>query len=532
VVVVCTWLALFLIAFFLVKPNLSSPGLYYDEAVFGGMAKDFLTGHVHGQHMPDSEVVHFSGRPFPIFVQRYLGARDCWMLMPALKIFGSSVPVLRGATFCWAMAALLLFALAVARLGGWPIAIVFSVLLAFDPTFFFLSVWDWGAAVPSLVCRAAFFFFAVSWWQNRRGLYAFLTGLVAGLGFFNKVDFVVALAAILVALAVCYGKAAWAALRAHPRHAVLFLAGCVIGAGPMLFHLIHVLEPVFSGSGPAFGSELPEKWRTLMAMADGSYFYRLMSVGGRFNAMYEKPANMPALFPGILVAGLVAFFASARRSKSGIDPGRAMLALGLAIGLTTVGLFVVPGAVRLHHAVLVYPLPHLALAAGIVCCWPGPASSPRRRLVVSAAIVGAICCLLGTNAVAIARTQKLVRDTGGRGWWSEQLDEFCRRYRDRTDLTIVSLDWGFDEQLMFLTDGPRLVEPFWTFGESIPLQDPDPSTLYLVHSEEYSLSVYSVQYLRDAEAARDEVQLQCFSDRQGHPAFCSLGFPPLMRPAD
>src|SRR5438309_11539973 len=79
----------------LARQNLSVPGLYYDEAVFAGMAKDFVTGQVHGQHMPDHQVITLAGRPFPLFVQTYLGALKSWMLVPAFRIFGSSVAVLR-----------------------------------------------------------------------------------------------------------------------------------------------------------------------------------------------------------------------------------------------------------------------------------------------------------------------------------------------------------------------------------------------------------------------------------------------------
>jgi hypothetical protein len=38
---------------------------------------------------------------------------------------------------------------------------------------------------------------------------------------------------------------------------------------------------------------------------------------------------------------------------------------------------------------------------------------------------------------------------------------FCRQNKNHADITIISLDWGFNEQLAFLTDAPKLVEPFW-----------------------------------------------------------------------
>src|SRR6476646_1751748 len=81
------WLLLAAAVVLFAQQNLSVPGLYYDEAVFAGLAKDFVTGHVHGQHMPDHQVVTVAGRPFPLFVQTYLGALKSWMLIPAFQIF-------------------------------------------------------------------------------------------------------------------------------------------------------------------------------------------------------------------------------------------------------------------------------------------------------------------------------------------------------------------------------------------------------------------------------------------------------------
>ena len=61
VILLSFWLALAAMTTLLARQNSSVPGLYYDEALFAGMAKDFVTGHVHGQHMPDHEVVTFLG---------------------------------------------------------------------------------------------------------------------------------------------------------------------------------------------------------------------------------------------------------------------------------------------------------------------------------------------------------------------------------------------------------------------------------------------------------------------------------------
>jgi len=67
ILLLAVWAVLVTAIVLLAKQNLSVPGLYYDEAVFAGLAKDFITGHIHGQHMPNNEVAVFLGRPFPVF---------------------------------------------------------------------------------------------------------------------------------------------------------------------------------------------------------------------------------------------------------------------------------------------------------------------------------------------------------------------------------------------------------------------------------------------------------------------------------
>src|SRR5439155_20622634 len=180
------WVVIALAMTWLARQNLSVPGLYYDEAVFAGMAKDFITGHVHGEHMPDHQVVRLAERSFPLFIQTYLGVLKGWMLIPAFRIFGSTVAVLRSTNLFWELIALLFLMLATWRWLGLAAALIAGVLLAFDPTYFFFSVLDWVVVVPSLVCRCACLYFAVRWNQLRKLRDAFFVGLLAGLGFFNK----------------------------------------------------------------------------------------------------------------------------------------------------------------------------------------------------------------------------------------------------------------------------------------------------------------------------------------------------------
>jgi hypothetical protein len=507
------WLLLAAVGVLFAKQNLSLPGLYYDEAVFAGLAKDFVTGHVPGQHMPDHEVMTLAGRPFPIFVQTYLGALKCWMLIPAFQIFGSTFAVLRGSNLFWQLIALLLLMLGTRRWLGLGTAVIAGALLAFDPTYLFISMLDWGVAVPSFVCRCACFLFAIRWRQMHKLRDAFLVGLFAGFGFFNKADFVIFLIAIAAAALICYWRTLRAAIRGYSGSVALAALGFAIAAGLMLVRIPRMLTLTISGRHPNAPGEFGVKLKTMLSMYDGTHFYRLMNVGGVFERMYDGVAGPRAAIGIALMLALLTF--AFVFDKSLADARRIIFLIVSAI-LITLGVFFLPDAVRIHHAVLVFPLPQLIIGAVIGLVWN---SGRLQRTIALVAVT--LVCLSGLRS--IAATQKLIQETGGRGRWSESLNQFCRENRNRSDLTIVSLDWGFNEQLMFLTDGPQLSEPFWQFNQTLPQLPTDANYIYLAHPAEYSVLKYDVAYLNQLQKGGAN-EITPHLDRQNEIAFYTIRF--------
>ena len=151
-------------------------------------------------------------------------------------------------------------------------------------------------------------------------------------------------------------------------------AGFLLGAGVMLFKMPKILRGPLSGANPSAPGELGEKLHTMLALYDGSYFYRLMNVGGVFEKMFSEPVNwLPIFGSGVVVAGIVCA-ATKTRNSSDRTRKRVGLFFLVAIVLVILGVILLPGAVRIHHAVLVYPLPQLiiAIAASISLAGPSP----------------------------------------------------------------------------------------------------------------------------------------------------------------
>jgi 4-amino-4-deoxy-L-arabinose transferase-like glycosyltransferase len=516
------WLLVAILVVALSRQNLSTPGLYYDEAISGGLAKDFVTGHAH-PHMSNVQLWNISGRPFPLFVQSYYGALKSWLLIPPIAVFGPTLAVLRLTSLACALVALLFFVLGVRLWLGLPAAIVAGALFVTDPTCFFLSLLDWGPAIPPLLCRCAAFYFALAWWRSRKAGYLLLASFFLGLGLFHKADFAAFLAGTGVAVACFYGMQLLSVLRARPSLIAVYSLGFVLGSWPMIWRLPQI---VASAAPRQVGlGELKEKLQTWAALYDGSYIERLMSSGGLFGEMYKHSSNVHSLLWFVLPIAMVVLLVICifpQRSKERRVAG--CLLLGFV--LTTAGIFVMPGAVRIHHAVLAYPFPQLIIAAACTFLWQRRSSGLVQR-GTQVAILMTLLILLASQIQAIRTTEQLLGKTGGRGWWSNALDDFCRQNADRADLTIVSLDWGFNEQLAFLTNGPKLLEPFWAFTtskEALPELPRDPQYVYLAHSPEYSLLRYDLLYL-DAARSDGHAEIQPYSDRQGQIVFYTIRFP-------
>ena len=520
------WLVVSIVVTCFATRELSAPGLNYDEAVFGGLAKDFLTGKPHGRHMPGIMVVDLGGRPFPVFVQSYLGAVKSWLLMPGFAVFGSSVPVLRLTTCGWGLIGLWLFMLWARRLLGLPAALIAGPLLGLDPAYFFMTVHDWGSVALSFLCRFAGFGLLLLWWQGRKWRQLFLATLFFGLGFFNKVDFIVILLGCGLALLLTHRKEMVSAIKAAPGKVALGGQGFLLFAVPMMvlragLILRHVrIAPAETG--------LAEKARIVLAMYDGSYFWRLMDAGGRFDKMFEGSSAVWSPFGlAFLLASVFLVVEVARHFRTD-SQCRLLLFLLLSAVFGTVGFLLLPGANRIHHALLVYPFPHLIITAALVRLWRRPPAPTGGGSIRRVLVAGAGLMLIAGHLFAIQRTGRLIQETGGRGWWSNALDEFCNDVKDRADLTIISLDWGFNEQLLFLTDGPRLSEPFWRLApnEKFRFTLP-PDTIYLVHPRDYTYfhpALQIFEYLQPTDS-RSAIIRTC-RDRENQVAFYAIQFAP------
>ena len=524
--VVAAWLALALVAFAIAAPRVQAPGLYYDEAFLGQQAKDFFEPGRGVAHPGSTREVELFGRSFPLRNAVYLGSLKSQLLIPVFALFGADVMVLRLATLATSLVALLFVMAWARRVLGTAAALLGGVLVASDPTGWFLSLHEWGPFTTLLLCRAAGFWLVTLGWLERRPLAVALGGLWLGLGIYARADFLVVLAGAGLALALVRPDVVREALGARRRLLVGLAAAIALGAAPMLVSAGDLLA---TSASPVLGrrGDLAEKLRVLRSLADGSHFHRLMQVGGRFERSFEVEA--PAGGFGLALAACAGFalVQGALRLRRRERPGAAAFLL-LASLFVTAGTLALPGAVRAHHLLNALPLPQLLVAQIAVACWRSVSGRRPAGWAVRSALALAAVALLAGNAARIRDTYALVTATGGRGWWSDALREPAAELESDARRRGVSLDWSFHEPLLFLTHRAKLVEPIWGIRAAARAEGEwrfagAAGDVYFVHDREWDLFGFGPAFLAAARALAvrrpDALEVRAHRDRAGGIAF-------------
>lgn len=538
----CGFLAVCIVVAGLAMRQLEVPGLNYDEVIQAEPARQFLRADGRPSEIPGLESARWLGRWFPLMTQPYMGALKSQALIPIFAAFGATPTSLRLTTLAWGLVGVLLAMLWARRLLGLPVALLTGAFVAFDPSFVFVSRHDWGSVALALICRCGGLYFGFSGWTGRSAARLFLAGLLLGLGLYNKIDFGIFLAAAGVGLAVAATAATRRAL-ISPRRGLPVVLGFALGAAPMAIALngaVRASRALIRRRGGA-ATDWSEKLHAVETTLDGSYFHRLMLSGGSFEDMFDVEAAAAGPFLWIFLASVVFLgIRSWTRWRRGLGGDDAASRGGSFLLVTTVlslaGMLLMPGADRIHHVLNAYPFPQLTVAMAVIELWrlggERSALSDASRAGTAlrgAAVVTAGCVLAGGLWVSL-RTLDTLRETGGRGRWSDALTRFAVDLENRPRAVVVSLDWGLDGPIRFTAPDHRFVEPIWKLqkarrrGETWS-QDGTAHHEYLLYEDPFALFDFGASFL---DAVRGlppgSATIHRHLDRRGDPVFLSVRF--------
>ncbi|MGE4605627.1 MAG: glycosyltransferase family 39 protein [Myxococcota bacterium] len=510
--------------------ELDRPGLYYDEIIQVEPSVRFLTADPSPHAIPGASQIRVASRWFPVMTQPYMGALKSQLLIPFLAIFGTSPASLRLTTLAWSLVGVLLMMSWARNALGLSVALIAGALVVLDPNFLLVSRHDWGSFGLGFVFRCGALLLITQAFRQRGvgGLKLVAGGALLGLGIYNKIDFGVALIAAVLALLAVRPRLP-AEILASPRRAILIVLGAVLGAAPILASLPQTLATTRKALARSAGvSDFDEKWNTLVAMFDGSYFHELMLSGGVFKEMFETDGT-GSLFPILFGLSLLWVATGTWRGLRSGEPHRTRAFVALCSVLIPLGVLLTPRAIRIHHALLAVPFPQLLVAIAAVDVWnTTPKTTTARHWMRAVAVLGVATAIFGSLRVDLA-TLGTIHETRGRGRWSDAIGRFSAdlRSHDATP-TAVSLDWGLYLPLRFADRSLTLIEPIWQLGAQLGAQRPwtfegSERHVYLLFEPQFAVFRYGQQFLEAvARLPEDRVEIRHHSDASGDPVFVSV----------
>jgi hypothetical protein len=429
----------------------ASVGLQYDECLQ-------LAGAVHVLESPNAPPafaypraawIPLGERWWPLVVIPYAGAVKAYLLLGPFALLGTSAAV------CRLVAALILAGgiwgfsrLLRTELTGAQAAAV-GAILAIHPALLLHCLYDNGT-VGMWILLTGLLAAAVE--RHRRkptAASAFGVGLLAGIGVWNRANFVWLLAAALIAVLVVYGR------RILPGGRDLFYAGlgAALGVAPLLLYQVASKGEIFR---TFLAGRSDEAVATLVARRVGMLRETLLlDLENRQIWGGASPPAWQSLWLLFLLGVSCAICLLPRRggetAASRFRRASALCLLLFLVLMLTSRLNVSP-----HHLVTAVPLAAVVVVAGL-----GVLAEQRRAARPALLAAGLLFAALAVHWNATAARQ--MRSTGGVGSWSDAIsrvaEDLAARHPGRE---VLVLDWGLATNLSVASAGRVPVrEVFW-----------------------------------------------------------------------
>ncbi|MCX7670799.1 MAG: glycosyltransferase family 39 protein [Anaerolineae bacterium] len=561
----------------LAVPQLSLPGLHYDEAKEAGLnAMQLLTGQPITAFR--DATIGIGRWRLPLMVQDYIGALNVILALPFLALGGLNVPALRALPIALAALTLVITGKVAWRLGGPVAGLIAMALLAVNPTFVFWS--RQGIFVTNLTALLfmASLWTAWRWWQTRRPADLWWTAFLWGLGLYAKLLFVWAIGALTAVMVVAWGWQRKAGPSpGHPpfppertawRVGLIALGCFVLPLVPLIVFNLQTggtLISIFSNLGQSYyGVNNRAYWPNLLTRL-GQLATLLR--GDHLWYLGEVYANRWAPWLAAASAGSAAvLWAWAHKTPRprAADRGLAFLPFALLGLIVAQSAFTVSDLFITHYALIVPLVPlGVGLTVGELWAWGGrrpridhaytntatgpsclreivrgrwfSAPGARRHLGVRAAlgllVAAALFLWAATDLTNTLRYHRILAVSGGYASHSDAIYHLADFLKEREPSAPLALDWGIDAPVRFLTAGR--VNPVEVFGYE-RLDGPDagfagrvapfldnPNNLSVAHAGEFTIFRGRAEALTALAAGRGQrlVVAARFGERSGRPLF-------------
>jgi 4-amino-4-deoxy-L-arabinose transferase-like glycosyltransferase len=511
----------------------SRAGIQTDEALFAGpLCRSWrFFGLVLGHHN------------IPIMNMSYNGALKTWLYAPLLLVFRPTPAVVRKPADLLGAATIVLFALLLGTLRGRLSAWVGCALLATDTSFLLTTTYDWGPVALQHFLLVAAMFLALRWYRTGVNGWLAAAAFICGLAFWDKAVFVWVFVGTLAGLLVFASEIR---SRMGGRTIALAVVALAAGGSPLLFYnlsgqqqlgtirstvgvrpdltraryvqKIEVLKSTLDGSA-LFGYLANEDWAPLPRPPRSRLERISFAIRDAFGE--HRRSKMLLAYLGCLL--LLPLIGLRRRSLK-----TAWFAL-VFILVSWVFMASTGGGGAAHHAILLWPIPQLFVAAVL----SDALSASRRGKWVGCVVLLALCAcnLLVTNQYLY----QLTRD-GSPTAWTDAIYSLADGLKQSGATQVLLPDWGMSDSLCLLThDQPpmRLVDDsFLGREEPVPQKDDDirtlldPKAVWVMHVDGHEMSpgINGRILTRSRQAGFVPVAVRTYSDTNGRAIFQTFCF--------
>lgn len=464
--------------------RLDQPGIQSDEVLFSS---------VLWEPVVPPPVVRVLGFRIPAMCFPYMGTVKSAIYAVLFRFVDPSNESARWPPILLTALTVYLFCRLLQRLGEERLAMLASALLVCDATWVFKARCDSGPVVMQwLLCVAGFY----CWVRFTSWRWALAAGFCWGLGLWDKITFLWILIGI--------GAGALAGLRIPWRAVPVAAFGFLLGVYPFLAHNVKTNWPSFrvEGTREMTGAVLKPKaealWHTMngrplfgsMVMIDGppaSVDTAVVSLGKFFG----EPTS--SLFAWLFVAGVLLGWRHRyyRFALVGLLAGFAPMALAAGGGWAP------------HHLGLLWPLPHLIAAMGLLAM-----PSLLARL--------AIAVVIFSQLLVINQHYSFLIRFGGDMAWTDAIGPLSQRVRNDPSTSYRFLDWGVYDAAYMFTRGNRAMRV------GLPADEEDwTAYLYVQHPEGFIAMPDDWKRFREKAAAKGLriVERDRIADSFGRPTF-------------
>jgi len=399
--------------------------------------------------------LHVLHRDVSLMLMSYLGTLKTLIFKFVVQAFGTSVWATREPMLIAGAASVWLFYLLMRRVAGELAAIAGCVLLAADTLYLLTSCFDWGPVALQHLLITGGAYALVRFYQERddrvlaAGCFAF------GLAMWDKALAEWMLSGLAVAaLVLCLRQIR--SIFALRRAGIAAVAFC-LGALPLIVYNAANSGATFSGNFHRETNRFGEKAQVLWNTVDGSGLIGYLTHADSQTPHPHERRGLQSVSAGIeramgddtdnlTIYGLVA--AVLLSALGGWRSVRTVLfaAIAMAVAWVQMAMTATAGG-SVHHTILLWPLPMVALAAGFAGVWE---RAGRAGVWMLALVVGilSVSSLLTTNEY-----YRLMSRNGGSLSWTDAINPLRDDLMGRRARMVYCVDWGILDNLRLLSRG-------------------------------------------------------------------------------